>query len=460
MNPGRALAACLLLCTLLLNSRAKGQVVLGPGQEGKLEVPGCDHPCVIYVPDDYRPGTRMPLIFFMHGAGGKPTSWPWKSATGGKGYLICGLSYGDTNSRPAMVQFTDKVRDHIDKTYGIDQERVFLTGLSMGGWGVNLYGFLEQARGKYRGYCIMAAGLRGGAALDLSVTAGLPLLLINGETDANLPTANNGKAAFEKAGALVTQVVLPGEGHVPSTAAMSPPLKKWLQDIEKTDEKKRPLVAIGWKSGRLAGSSEDERRHDTALQLFLRKQDFLKDAQNGKPVLVFCYSTRRGKKDRPTRATKVSKEQEETVFSFPRACAVPAASRFFTCIKVDISLVDERTDRQLHEGLAPTVILLDKDHTVVQTYNRSKLRDATLCCEMKKLLTEEEQQSVDARIAETRPVLSKMQMLRRKCGTLERVITRLRRSTLRSSERRLKAKLAEQAELDRQYHDLREKLLK
>ena len=51
-------------------------------------------------------------------------------------------------------------------------------------------------------------------------------------------------------------------------------------------------------------------------------------------------------------------------------------------------------------------------------------------------------------------------MLRRKCGTLQRVITRLRRSTLRSSKKRLKAKLAEQAELDRQYRDLCEKLLK
>ena len=112
-----------------------------------------------------------------------------------------------------------------------------------------------------------------------------------------------------------------------------------------------------WKPGQLAGSSEDERRRDVAVQLFLRKQDFLKDAEDGKPVLVFCYSTRRGKKDRLTRAAKSSTEQEETSFSFPLACAVPAASRFFTCIKVDISLVDARTDQKLHEGLAPTVIL-------------------------------------------------------------------------------------------------------
>ncbi len=477
MNPRNAPAACLLFCTVLLGVGVSGQKPLhvkplGPGEEGQLEVPGCKHPCVLYVPSDHQPGVRMPLILFMHGSGGKPTSWPWRSATDGKGYLVCGLSYGafedggaggikaDNNSREAMVRFTEKVRDHIDKVYGVDQEQVFLTGLSMGGWGVNLYGFVEQARGKYRGYCIMAAGLETNAPLDLSVTRGLPLLLVNGETDANLPSANKGKPAFEKAGALVTQVVLPGEGHVPSIAAMSAPLKKWLRDIEKNDLRKRPLVAIQWRSGQLAGSSEDENKRDAALQLFLMKQGFLRDAEDGKPVLVFCYSDRVGRKDLPTKGAKGSREQEETCFSFPSACAVPAASRFFTCIKVDISLVDERTDGKLHEGLAPTVILLDRNRTLVQTYNRSRLRDAALCNEMKKLLTEKQRLAVDDRVGETRPVLAKMQALRKKLQTLEKMIDRLRTSSNRSYDRRLAAKLLEQRELQKQYDELSEKLLK
>lgn len=457
---------------MLPPSGVSGQAPLAPGQEGKLEVPGCHHPCILYVPQDYQRGTRMPLILFMHGSGGKPTSWPWKSATGGKGYLICGLSYGafpdggaggiktDNKNRQAMAGFIDKVRSQIDKTYGIDQDRVFLTGLSMGGKGVNLYGFLEEARGRYRGYCIMASGLLSGMPLELSVTKGLPILLINGETDANLPAANDGKPTFEKAGALVTQVVLPGQGHVPSVESMSPPLKKWLDDIEKSDLTRRPVVAIHWKSGQLAGSSEDEHRRDHALQLFLSKQDFLRDAEDGKPVLVFCYSTRRGKKDRLTKGAQGSLEQEETCFSFPEACCVPAASKYFTCIKVDISLVDERTDRKLHEGLAPTVILLDKSRTVVRTLNRCRLRDAALCGEMMKLLTEAQREAVDARIAETRPVLKQMQVLRKRCSSLKRVIDRLNGSSRQSSERRLKAKQAEQAELDKQYQELCQKLLK
>ena len=469
MNPSRAFTAW-LVCTLLAQGLATGQEPLGPGQEGKLGVPGSNHQCVMYVPSDYKSGMRLPLIFFMHGSGGKPTSWPWKSATDGKGYLICGLSYGafpdggaggikaDKNSRLSMVRFINKARDHIDKVYGIDRDSVFLTGLSMGGWGVNHYGFLDEARGKYRGYCIMAAGLTGGATVDLSVTEGLPVLLINGEKDAALSTANKGKPAFEKAGALVTQVVLPGEGHVPSVAAMSPPLKKWLEDIGKADEKQRALVAISWRHGKLAGSSVDEIRRDTALQTFLRKQDFLKEADRNKPVLVYCYSTRMGKKDRPTKAAKGSQHLEETIFSFPCACAVPAAASYFTCLKVDVSLVDERTDPRLHEGLAPTVILMDRHHALVQVYERSRLRDQVLGAEMKKLLADEEQKSVDARTAQIRPVLKQMEGLRKKWRSLARTINKLKRSSRASSKRRLVVKQAERAELEKQYDSLKGKL--
>ena len=470
MNPGRAFTA-LLFATLLAPGSARGQEPMGPGQEGKLEVPGCDHPCVLYVPSDYERGKRLPLIFFMHGSGGKPTSWPWKSATDGKGYLICGLSYGafpdggaggirsDKNSRLSMVEFIDKARDHIDKTYGVDGERVFLTGLSMGGWGVNHYGFLEEARGKYRGYCIMAAGLTGGAPLDLSVTQGLPVLLINGETDASLPNANKGKPVLEKAGALVTQVVLPGEGHVPSVAAMSPPLKKWLQDIEKADEKTRALVAISWAYGMLAGSSADEARRATALQSFLKKQEFIKQADGAKPVLVFFYSRRTGKKDRPTRAAKGSTQLEEVVFSFPCACAVPAAARYFNCVKVNVSLVDERTDPELHEGVAPTVILLDRDHSLVQVYKKSKLRDQVLATEMKKLLSADKQKSVDAWVAEMQPVLKEMEGLRKKWSSLQKTITKLKMSTRGASKKRLKTKKAERAKLEKQYDSLKSRLV-
>ena len=63
----------------------------------------------------------------------------------GRGYLVVGLSYGAlpdggaggisgaTDSRLAMVGFIEKVRALVDRIYGVDQRRVFLTGLSTPG---------------------------------------------------------------------------------------------------------------------------------------------------------------------------------------------------------------------------------------------------------------------------------------------------------------------------------------
>ena len=91
----RCLLAVTLTCALVLATPAYGDAQrIAAGQEGDLLVPGSEHPCKLYVPKDYKPGARLPLIIFLHGSGGKPTSWPWKTATGGAGYFIAGLSYG------------------------------------------------------------------------------------------------------------------------------------------------------------------------------------------------------------------------------------------------------------------------------------------------------------------------------------------------------------------------------
>jgi poly(3-hydroxybutyrate) depolymerase len=234
-----AISCILNLATTWLSAADK----IKPGQEGNLEITGDTHPSVIYVPKDYKDGAKLPLILFMHGAGGKPTTWPFKTATKGEGYIIVGLSYGafpdagaggiksDPKSCDAMIDYINKVREAVKTAYGIDDKQVFLTGLSMGGWGVNFYGFNKKAAGLYRGYCIIAAGPMTTTPVDLSVAKGLPLLVLNGEKDPNLAAANKGKPAAEKAGDIVTQAIIPGQGHVPGGNTMDDPLHKWLADI-------------------------------------------------------------------------------------------------------------------------------------------------------------------------------------------------------------------------------------
>lgn len=266
-----ALVACALECRADL---------IAPGTEGKVQPADSKHTSLLYVPRDWKAGQKHPLIFMMHGAGAQPTTWPWRDATEGKTYLIVGLAYGgqddagaqgirsDAGTCTAMMKYINDIRALVDKDYGVDQGQVFLTGLSMGGWGVNFYGFKPEAKGLYRGYCIMAAGPRTDSGVDLSVAKGLPLLLVNGETDPNKRAADEGKPAAEKAGAIVEYTIIPGEGHVPATeklaAAIAPwlkangPLKEvkeWIAQAEKLEgEKPGEAIALYEKAGAIAST--------------------------------------------------------------------------------------------------------------------------------------------------------------------------------------------------------------
>jgi hypothetical protein len=67
-----------------------------PGEDISVDVnsklAGIDH-FMVYVPSDYTDEQNWPVIFFYHGMGGQPTTWPFKQITGGKGFIVIGMGY-------------------------------------------------------------------------------------------------------------------------------------------------------------------------------------------------------------------------------------------------------------------------------------------------------------------------------------------------------------------------------
>ena len=426
-----------------------------PGSEGPLLIPD-RLPSVLYVPTDYLPGKPLPLILNLHGQGGTPTTWPFLDATGGKGYLIAGLAYGgfkdggangikaDRESCKAMIDYIDQVRGQIAASYALDQRHVILAGISMGGWGVNSYGFQKESKGRYRGYAILAAGAvnRGN---DLSVTNGIPVFIMNGEKDPNLAAANAGMPLLERAGATPTQVVLPGEGHVPIGTAYLGLIAKWLKNIDSEESRTSSFAAISWRSGELNGPQANT--SDGILDLIVH-QEFVAQAEPGKPLLLFCRSTQHGPGNTLTRPATDTAAIEETLFSYPSANEVPSISNRFDCINVDISSLEARSHPLVNQENAPVVILVSKDRkTSIVMRGVTKLRENDVAAAMRKLLDPSEISAIDARIAVIAPNLRELRTLNQQSRSKVEALAKLRMAPAREAEnRKAKAEKIDRAE--------------
>ncbi len=246
------------------------------GKEGNLKIPSYSPPCKLYIPANYSAMTRWPVIYFLHGAGARPSAQLFRYFTGGQNFIVVGLSYAaisdkgrrgvtsDAKSRKNMLQYFKDIMLTLKEHYSVNDKMVFLTGLSMGGWGVNYYGFQPKARGLFRGYCIIAAGPLTRRPVNLSVAKGRPVLVLNGAQDPNVQAANIGCPALKKAGADVTRVVIPNEGHVPGPDTMKKPVFEWLKGIVEKDIQAARKAAEEKKEKEVTRNAEQEKKEPIA----------------------------------------------------------------------------------------------------------------------------------------------------------------------------------------------------
>lgn len=99
---------------------------------------------LLYLPPNYdaKDGQRWPLMLFLHGAGERGTNvqraaihGPLKLVKNGKDFpfiIVAPLcpERQDWSNEPLL-----KLLDHVSEKFAVDTKRVYLTGLSMGGYG-------------------------------------------------------------------------------------------------------------------------------------------------------------------------------------------------------------------------------------------------------------------------------------------------------------------------------------
>lgn len=219
----------------------------------------------LYVPKDYSAKKQYALILFLHGAGERgsdndrqllhpdplrlvakeiaqkhpallvapqcPTGQKWVDVNWWQ------KPYHHTPEKPAeSMRLTLELMDALQKEFSIDPDRVYVTGLSMGGYGT------FDALVRRPNYWAAAVPLCGGAddsrAKDF---AHVPIWIFHGSKDGAVPVDRSRSVveALKKAGGRPKYTEYEGAGHgIWRRAYAEPELPKWLFDQRRKKAKK------------------------------------------------------------------------------------------------------------------------------------------------------------------------------------------------------------------------------
>jgi predicted peptidase len=234
-----ALPILLLLCAHL--TPAQGTVETG-FLDRTVSLEGLEYRYQVYVPSSYTPSRRWPIILFLHGAGERGRDGLIQTQVGlGAAIRQNPLRY------PAIAIFPQAPNDSLwagvparaamsalektEKEFQTDPDRVYLTGLSMGGNGTWYLAYRNPSRfaaiapicGWVRPFSPWVRNVEtvvpAGDGPPLEALANrlsrMPVWIFHGEQDGAVPVdeSRQAAAALTAAGAAVQFSELPGTGH-------------------------------------------------------------------------------------------------------------------------------------------------------------------------------------------------------------------------------------------------------
>jgi len=177
-----------------------------------------------YIPEAYDPAgtTLVSLVVFLHGAGERGDDLELvkkhgipKEAEAGRQFpfvAICPQCERETRWDPARVE---GLVGAIEEEYRIDPDRIYLTGMSMGGMGTWATAMTYPER-----FAALAPVCARGDATDIARITHVPVWAFHGDADTVVPE-EKGRAmveALRAAGGVVGYTIYPGVGHDSWTA--------------------------------------------------------------------------------------------------------------------------------------------------------------------------------------------------------------------------------------------------
>jgi predicted peptidase len=209
----------------------------------------------LWIPRGYDPKKKYPLILFLHGAGERgddnqkqlahPDVLHWvreKYAKEHPSFLVApqcpaGAKWVDVNwwqvphhqtpPQPAEpMRLTMELLDALQKEFSIDPDRIYVTGLSMGGYGT--FDLLVRRPNYFAAAVPLCGGADDSRAKDF---AHVPIWIFHGAQDKAVPVVRSRSVveALRKAGGQPRYTEYPDEGHaIWKRVYADPELARWL----------------------------------------------------------------------------------------------------------------------------------------------------------------------------------------------------------------------------------------
>ena len=231
-----------LVSAFLLTSVVFGDEQPGVQKTAKLETQvKVQMGYLLYVPKDYDKRESWPLVLFLHGAGERgddlelvKVHGPPKLIAEGKDFPFIVVSPQCPKERWWEPIELTALLDQIVKTHKVDEDRICVTGLSMGGFG----SWRLAAYTPHR-FAAIAPICGGGETYWTRRFPHLPVWVFHGAKDTGVPLERSQEMvdALKKAGGEPKLTVYPEAGHDSWTETYNnPKFYEWLMEQERSTE--------------------------------------------------------------------------------------------------------------------------------------------------------------------------------------------------------------------------------
>lgn len=188
---------------------------------------------LLYLPKDYAEQESWPLMLFLHGAGERGADLdrvkvhgPPKLIAAGKEFPMIVVSPQCPSDHWWRPNELNALLDEIVEKYKVDQDRIYVTGLSMGGFGT--WALAAYAPDRFAALVPICGG---GEAISVRWISHLPVWVFHGAKDSVVPLSASETMveALRKAKGNVKFTVYPDADHDSWTETYNnPELYTWL----------------------------------------------------------------------------------------------------------------------------------------------------------------------------------------------------------------------------------------